>query len=137
MMKGIAIRAGIVFIALMCVMRPAHHRALLLHVAVSLLGGGIWWAVQRDRRHEADIERLLYLFARFVLAAALLTSGLEKVVHIQMPWPSPADWIRPVREMTPLHYVNVWTGASALHETMLGLTELTAGVALLFRQTAT
>jgi hypothetical protein len=39
--------------------------------------------------------------------------------------------------MPSLYYVKVWTGASGLHETMLGLTELVAGVSLLFMRTTT
>jgi hypothetical protein len=107
----------------------------LLLVFLSLAGAFLWSVAGDAGWDEDTLWQLLIVEVRFVLAAGMLLSGIEKVLHVQMPWPTPPDWIRPLREMPSLYYVKVWTGASGLHETMLGLTELAAGVSLLFMRT--
>jgi hypothetical protein len=156
--RNFAIRAGMIFGALVFLTHPFILRLggvvqslagrvgfdpypmqgeMLLIVLLSLLGAAIWRAVDKNGWDNETLWKLLLVETRFVLAAAMLLSGLEKVLHVQMPWPTAPDWIRPLREMPSLYYVKIWTGASGLHETMLGLTELAAGVCLLFLRTTT
>lgn len=165
--KSIAIRAGMIYAALACMMHPVlfaprgtwfdsltapveHAFArfiglsdyplqsqVLFRIAVALLGAFLWRAVDRRRDEESMQCELLLVELRFVLAAAMIGLGFTEVLHLQMPWPSQADWIRPIREMPSLYFVPVWMGSAWLHETVLGIIDLSAGTMLLFRRTTT
>jgi uncharacterized membrane protein YphA (DoxX/SURF4 family) len=165
--EGIAIRAGIVCCAVVCLMDPlavglrgsSFYSAIgaieapfvrmiglaayplqgdaIFKIVVSLAVGFVWWMVSGQRGDDRELWEFLKVEARLVLAALLLCSGFAKVLHVEMPWPGAPDWIRPPREMPPLYYVQIWTGASGLHETMLGVVELAAGFFLIFRRTTT
>jgi hypothetical protein len=165
--KSIAIRAGMIYAGLACMLHPVLfsprgtwfgsltapveqavarfvglsdyplQSQVFFRITVALLGAFLWRAVDRKRDEESMQFELLLVELRFVLAASMIGLGFTEVLHLQMPWPSQADWIRPIREMPSLYFVPVWMGSAWLHETVLGLIDLSAGSMLLFRRTTT
>jgi hypothetical protein len=109
---------------------------LLFRLTVALIGTAIWWKTGGEREDDETMWQLLLLELRFILGAAIIAAGLGKLLAVDTPWPSPADWIRPIREMDPQHYLTVWVGSSLVHKIALGAAEMLAGLLLLFRRTA-
>jgi hypothetical protein len=165
-LKGFGIRAAMVYVALIAVMNPvilgfpaagisrvlapvSHPFAALVglpgfplqgefvfRILVALVGGGIWWALARDRTDDGTMWQALLVEIRYVLAAGLIWFGLGHLLGVITPFPSQADWIRPLREMDAPHFMTVWVGTSWLHKLSLGASHIVAGLALLSRRTA-
>jgi hypothetical protein len=110
---------------------------LVLRIILALAGGLAVMAGDRRRRDDEALTHLLVVELRFILAAAFMSMGFAKVLHVEMPWPSFADWIRPIREMSSPHFVEVWMGSSSLYQSAMGFVELATGALLVFRRSAT
>jgi uncharacterized membrane protein YphA (DoxX/SURF4 family) len=110
---------------------------LIVRVLVASVGAWLWTRIDKKPRDERILFRVFQFELRFILGTALVASGLGKLLAVTTPIPSPADWIRPIREMDPQHYLTVWVGSSVLHKSALGSAELLAGLLLLFRRTTT
>jgi hypothetical protein len=108
---------------------------VLFRIIVSALGAWIWLTRERKPRDTRTLFQLLIVELRFVVGAALIWVGLGHALGVLAPLPSQADWIRPIREMEPVHYLNVWMGTSVIHKIGQGMAELTAGACLIIPQT--
>jgi hypothetical protein len=110
---------------------------LLLRLFLSLAVGAVWWLIARDRNGHPTMFRALLAELRFVLAAGMIAYGLGHLLAVTSPFPSQADWIRPIREMEAPEFMTIWFGSSPLQKASLGLSGLAAGLCLLSRRTAT
>jgi hypothetical protein len=163
-LKGFGLRAAMVYAALVVIMNPIFgppatliSRTLgpltnpfaaalglggfplqgefALRLLLGLIGGGMWWLLERDRIDDSTMLQALIVELRFALAAGMIWFGIGHLFGVLTPWPSQADWIRPLREMDAPHYMTVWVGSSVLHKVSLGMSHLLAGVCLLSRRT--
>jgi hypothetical protein len=110
------------------------HAEIIFRLLIAVIGGAAWWAYDRGRRDERELRDVFFLEVRFVLAAALISAGLGQLLGVTTPWPSEADWIRPMREMDPQSFLTAWIGSSSLHKISLGIVDVAAGVCLLYRR---
>ncbi len=66
----------------------------------------------------------------------MIGSGIARLIPVQMPPPSPFDFLRRLGELTPMELLWTFVGASPVFQSFTGLAALTGGVLLLFPRTA-
>ena len=65
----------------------------------------------------------------------MIGSGIARLIPVQMPPPSPFDFLRRLGELTPMELVWTFVGASPAFQSITGLAGLAGGVLLLFPRT--
>src|SRR5262245_27453601 len=102
-LKSLALRAGMVFGVLVFLKHPfilglgsvlqsaagviglgayPMQGEFLLLLLLSIIGGFVWRAVDANRLDNDTLWQLFLVEMRYVLAAAMLLSGLAKVLHV-------------------------------------------------------
>jgi hypothetical protein len=66
----------------------------------------------------------------------MIGSGIARLIPVQMPPPSPFDFLRRLGELTPMELLWTFVGASPIFQSFTGLAALAGGVLLLFPRTA-
>ncbi|HET6582839.1 MAG TPA: hypothetical protein VFG69_05315, partial [Nannocystaceae bacterium] len=111
--------------------------AMLCKLVLALVGAGVWTALDRRRRHDAQLSAALRLYARYVLAYTMLAYGFHKVFVLQMQFPSPGKLLTPLGEMSPMGLLWAFMGYSPAYTMFTGFAEVLGGALLLFRRTTT
>ncbi|MEH6305472.1 hypothetical protein RYH73_07450 [Olivibacter sp. CPCC 100613] len=111
-------------------------RTCLIFFLVCLLFYLLWKMVPS----QAIGNKLLYAaraIVRYRLAAALLAMGIIKLIPLQLPAPTLSDLHTNYGDFLPwkIYYLTN-SAAKAHHQSYLGLIEILAAIALLFRKTA-
>jgi uncharacterized membrane protein YphA (DoxX/SURF4 family) len=94
----------------------------------------VWSALDRRENYPA-LYKWFRLFLRFALASQMIGYGLDKVVPLQMPFPSLVRLLEPFGNFSPMGVLWASVGASTAFEIYVGSAELLAGVFLIFPRT--
>jgi len=107
---------------------------LLIVAAASTL---IWTLADRRRREYAALYKWFRLYIRFSLAMTILIYAFDKIVPLQMSYPSLRSQLQPFSAFSPAGILWNSVGASPAYEVFAGVAELTGGVLLMFPRTVT
>jgi uncharacterized membrane protein YphA (DoxX/SURF4 family) len=107
-----------------------------LLLVFSVLGTGLWSALDRKRGSYDALYKWFRLFIRFALAGQLITYGLSKVIPEQMPYPSLTRLVEPYGHFSPMGALWFSIGAAQGYEIFAGCAELLGGILLVFPRTA-
>ncbi len=105
---------------------------LLVFCAVATV---IWSALDRRRENYATLHKWFRLFMRFALASQMIGYGIDKVVPLQMPYPSLTRLLEPFGNFSPMGVLWQSVGAAPAFESYVGCAETLAGVLLIFPRT--
>ncbi|HEY3566660.1 MAG TPA: hypothetical protein VGP73_01910 [Thermoanaerobaculia bacterium] len=101
--------------------------ALLAVVASLALGWG--------RDQDARLDSWLRLLLRFTLAIVMISSGIERLIPVQMPAPGPFDLLRQLGELSAMGLLWTFLGASKPFQSFTGAAGLAGGLLLLAPRT--
>ncbi len=108
---------------------------LLCFFTIATTATGIW-SLGARRAEYTRLDTGLRLIVRFMLASALVSYGMIKVIKLQMPTPSSLRLTQDLGDFSPMGLLWTFLGASTAYEMFAGAAEVLAGVLLLFRRTA-
>ena len=97
----------------------------------------VWAQFDRARKRDVVVHEVMRVIVRYVLASALLTYGLIKILSTQFPPPSLDRLVEPYGHSSPMGLLWTFMGASRPYEIFSGLAETLAGLLLFFRRTTT
>lgn len=106
-------------------------------LALSVLGALVWVFFDRHRRQDGRIHQLVRVYVRYVLAAAMLSYGLSKVVGMQFPFPDLSRLQQTYAETSPTSLLWTFMGYGTAYSVLAGTAELAGGLLLLFQRTIT
>jgi uncharacterized membrane protein YphA (DoxX/SURF4 family) len=106
-------------------------------VLLAALATIVWSILDRNRPAYVKLDQWLRVYVRLVLASALLSYGMDKVIPLQMPPPSLITLMEPFGDLTPYRLSWGFIGASGSYETFAGIAEVLGGILLLIPGTAT
>jgi hypothetical protein len=112
-------------------------RNLLLVVLIAFLATAVWSVLDRRRADYRALHAWLRLLVRYTLAFTLFGYKFDKVFPLQF---QPANFSRPVEQYGQFSHMGVlWSfmGASIPYIIFAGAAEVTGGLRLLLRRTAT
>lgn len=107
---------------------------LLIVAVVSTL---IWTLADRKRKEYDALYKWFRLYIRFSLAMTILLYAFDKIVPLQMPYPTLRSQLQPFSAFSPAGILWSSIGASPAYEIFAGVAELAGGVLLMFPQTVT
>jgi uncharacterized membrane protein YphA (DoxX/SURF4 family) len=110
---------------------------VLCLLIVALVSTTIWTLADRKRRDYPGLSKWFQLYIRFSLAMTILIYGFDKVVPVQMPYPSLRAQMQPLSAFSPAGILWNSIGASPAYEIFAGVAEIAGGVLLMFPQTVT
>jgi uncharacterized membrane protein YphA (DoxX/SURF4 family) len=100
------------------------------------LGALLWSLLDRRRPNYERAERWLRLGVRIALGSTLILYGMDKIVPLQMPFPSLARLIEPYGNLSPMGVLWASIGASPAYEIFTGCAETLGGILVLLPRTA-
>jgi hypothetical protein len=112
--------------------------ATLLIIAPVALAGAVAWTYL-SRNQPAQYNKLYYwirAIVRYRLAIGVIAYGFIKVFPLQSPYPSISNLNTNYGDFTRWKLFSLSLGIVPSYETFLGLVEVTAGLLLLYRRTA-
>jgi uncharacterized membrane protein YphA (DoxX/SURF4 family) len=95
----------------------------------------IWSFLDRKRENYVTLYKWFRLFLRFALATEMILYGMDKVVPLQMPFPSLTRLLEPFHDFSPMGVLWYSIGASPAYETFAGCAEMLGGILLIFPRT--
>src|ERR1044071_5878849 len=117
--------------------RAADFAELLLIAILAGLGTIVWSALDRRRRAYPRLAAGARVMLRYYLAAVMLSYGFSKVVKWQFYDLSPGVLHQRLGDVPPMRLMWAFMGYSLPYTVFAGLAEVTGGVLLLWRRTAT
>src|SRR5579864_4041605 len=96
----------------------------------------LWSVVDRRRANYARLHRWFRVFLRFALGSTLISYGADKVIPLQMPFPSLTRLLEPYGNFSPMSVLWYSIGASPGYEIFAGSCEAIGGILLFFPRTA-
>jgi hypothetical protein len=108
----------------------------LLYLVVSLVATIVWSILDRRRTDYRTLDGWLRLLVRYTLALTLLGYGFAKVFPLQFRPPYLGKLVEPYGEFSPMGVLWSFMGASIPYTIFSGAAEVTGGLLLLFRRTA-
>jgi hypothetical protein len=110
----------------------AHFLAL---VVLGTLVTIIWSHVDRRRVNYERLYRWMRVWARYMLALAMMVFAVTKVVPTQFGYLMPGEMLRPIGQLSAWSLLWDFMAASTLYTVFAGLTELVGVFLLFFRRT--
>lgn len=108
-----------------------------LYTSVALCGCTIWSLIERKKNNYIKLNYWLCLIVRYYLVLVSFEYGLVKIFLRQMPFPSQSQMATPLGDLMPMRLAWMFIGYSKTYEAFAGFIEISIGVLLLFRKTAT
>jgi hypothetical protein len=102
---------------------------------LALIGAGaaaLGWGRARDE----ELDSWLRLLLRFPLALVMISSGIERLIPVQMPAPGPFDLLRRLGELDAMRLLWTFLGAAPAFQSFTGFAGLAGGLLLLAPRTA-
>lgn len=109
---------------------------LWLLLTLAGLGCLIWSVLDRKRANYTHLNYWLCLFVRYYIAYVAFIYGIEKVFAMQMLFPSLHQLATPLGDLLPMRFSWLFIGYSTPYQVFSGIMEVTAGLLLLWRRTA-
>jgi hypothetical protein len=92
-------------------------------------------ALEQGRDLDARLYPWLRLLLRFALAVVMISSGIERLIPVQMPAPGPFDLLRRLGELNAMGLLWTLLGASRTFQAFTGAAGLAGGLLLLAPRT--
>jgi uncharacterized membrane protein YphA (DoxX/SURF4 family) len=105
-------------------------------LVIAAVATGIWSALDRKRANYAALYKWFRLVIRFALASEMILYGMDKVIPLQMPFPSLTRLLEPFRDFSLMGVLWYSIGASPAYEIFAGCAETLGGILLIFPRTA-
>ncbi len=99
---------------------------------VAVVSAALGWGRDRDDELSSGLRLLL----RFALAVVMISSGIERLIPVQMPPPGPFDLLRRLGELNAMGLLWTFLGASKAFQSFTGAAGLVGGLLLLAPRTA-
>jgi hypothetical protein len=99
--------------------------------AAAVVSAALGWGRDLDAR----LQPWLRLFLRFGLAVVMISSGIERLIPVQMPAPGPFDLLQRLGELSAMRLLWTFLGASRTFQSFTGAAGLAAGLLLLAPRT--
>jgi hypothetical protein len=110
----------------------------VMFIAVAaLLGTSVWSIADRKSRNYDKILYWLCVVVRYYIICTMISYGLVKIIKLQFPSPSPYRLTEQFGDASPMGLAWTYLGYSTGFNYFTGLAELSCGILLLFRRTAT
>jgi len=106
---------------------------------IAVVGAAAWGKYEKNLKAHPDYDNLYYwlrVILRYRLALGVITYGFLKVFLLQAPYPSLSSLNTSYGDFTAWKIFSLSLGVAPIYEVFLGVVEVTAGVLLLYRQTA-
>ena len=97
----------------------------------------VWSVLDRRRENYETLYKWFRLFIRFALATELILYGMDKLIPLQMPFPSLTRLLEPFHDFSPMGVLWYSIGASPAYEMFAGSAEVLGGILLIFPRTTT
>ncbi len=110
---------------------------LVCQLILAVFVTAIWSLIDRRRASFASLHDWLRVYLRFVLATAMWGYGMNKVIQLQFPVPSPNRLMSTYGDSSPMGLLWTFMGASSAYTAFAGATEVLGGALLFFRRTTT
>ncbi|MFZ1943908.1 MAG: hypothetical protein WA430_02090 [Acidobacteriaceae bacterium] len=104
---------------------------------ISALATALWSILDRKRESYATPYKWFLLFVRFALAGQMIIYGADKIIPLQMPFPSLVTLLKPFHAFSPMAVLWSSIGAARAYEIFAGCAELLGGILLIVPRTAT
>lgn len=110
----------------------------LLCVAVlAVLAALVWTLADTGSRGHERLHDALRVYVRYVLALAMLSYGMSKVIKLQFPFPSLERLTQPYGDSSPMGLLWTFMGYSTAYNVFAGAGEVLGGILLFWRRTTT
>jgi hypothetical protein len=110
---------------------------LLFIFFMAALSALVWSVIDRKARNYNNLFYWLTVIVRYYVGITMITYGAVKVIKLQFPGPSPDRLLQPLGTMSPMGLAWTYMGYSTGFNYFTGFAELTCGLLLFFRKTAT
>jgi hypothetical protein len=110
---------------------------LLFIVIAAVIGVVIWTVADRKARNYNNLFYWLTVIVRYYVAITMVTYGCVKIIKLQFPGPSPDRLMQPFGNASPMGLAWTYMGYSTGFNYFTGMAELSCGLLLFFRKTAT
>lgn len=97
----------------------------------------VWSILDRRRENYVTFHKWFRLALRFMLASEMFLYGFDKLIPLQMPFPSLARLLEPYGNFSPMGVLWASVGASRSYEIFTGCAETLGGILLLTPRTTT
>jgi len=104
---------------------------------VTVAGALVWVWFDRKRRFDPLVLDAVRTVVRYTLGITMLSYGMSKMLHQQMPAPMLHQLVTPYSEFSPMGLLWRFMGYSATYSFFAGFCEFAGGLLLLFRRTTT
>jgi hypothetical protein len=104
-------------------------------LTVALIGALGWSVFDRARRWDGWARDVTHIAARYFLGAMMLSYGIAKILHLQMPGPDFPRLLEPYGESSPMGLAWTFVGLSWAYSAFAGGLEFLGGALLFFRRT--
>jgi hypothetical protein len=111
--------------------------AILFDGVISVIGTMIWTLADRKARNYNNLFYWLTVVVRYYVAITMVTYGCVKIIKLQFPAPSPDRLLEPIGNTSPMGLAWTYMGYSTGFNYFTGIAELSCGLLLFFRKTAT
>jgi hypothetical protein len=108
---------------------------LLVYLVLALVATLVWSLLDRRRPNYARLYAWLRAYVRFDLAITMFIYGIDKVIQLQFPSPSPDRLLATFGESSPMGLLWTFMGASTLYTFFGGASEVLGGLLLTLRRT--
>ncbi len=98
---------------------------------IAAIGTVIWSLADRRRENYVSLHKWFRLFIRFALASEMFLYGLDKLIPLQMPFPSLTRLMEPYGNFAPMSVLWYSVGASKFYEIFTGCAETLGGLLLI------
>ena len=105
--------------------------------AVAIFAALVWTLLDRRRTEYYRLNAWLRVGVRYALAFSMLSYGMAKVYDVQFRFPGLGGLLTPYGELSPFSLLLAFMGYSRPYAIFAGVSEVLAGVLVLFRRTAT
>jgi uncharacterized membrane protein YphA (DoxX/SURF4 family) len=104
-------------------------------LVIAIAASCIWSVLDRRRENYVTLYKWFRLFIRFALATEMILYGMDKVVPLQMLFPSLTRLLEPFHDFSPMGVLWYSIGASPAYEIFAGCAETLGGILLIFPRT--
>jgi hypothetical protein len=106
-------------------------------LVIAALVTGVWSVLDRRRPNYVTFHKWFRLAMRFMLASEMFLYGIDKLIPLQMPFPSLTRLLVPYGNFSPMAVLWSSVGASRSYEIFTGCAETLGGILLLTPRTTT
>jgi hypothetical protein len=110
---------------------------LCTFLLLAAVGTVAWTLADKKRTAYKALNYWLCLIVRYNLVIVCCVYGFVKIFNLQMPFPAYSQLATPLGDLLPMRLSWLFLGYSHLYQGFSGALELTAGLLLLYRRTAT